>query len=98
MSLLKDKITKLSDMLLGFISVVFVIVFFWLVGKFVVFVGALIYKEFAKPKPVCYYQYIDSFGNVNKAGDCKGIHGNIYCGDANDVNLAVSVERICESE
>lgn len=47
---------------------------------------------------ICYWQYTDSFGNVNRASKCKGVYDSIYCGDSNDIHLAVSAERICENE
>ncbi len=37
-------------------------------------------------------------GNVNRASKCKGVYNSIYCGDDNDIHLAVSAERICENE
>lgn len=94
MKYMKGKILGVLGIILFILLVITLpFIFIFILIKFV-------WACYTKPvsTPVCYWQYTDSFGNVNRASKCKGVYNSIYCGDDNNIHLAVSAERICENE
>lgn len=89
-------IEKVGAVLFNIFCFFVLIGFLWLIGSVTIYFGKSIWYDLTKPKPVCHWEYKDTDNNARTANICKLSWGQLYCGNNDDINVAISAERVCE--
>ena len=88
-----EKRENIIDGILRILALAFVVA----VGFGIWKAGSYIYNWIKNYEPpVCYYEYVDNFGNRGEASTCSTNWGNLYCSNDNEVIDVQYYKEVCE--
>lgn len=85
---------KFSDFAITVIGIALFILIIYMGIRFIGFAWAWL----TKPKPYCYYEWIDVNGieGTSTLDDCIGKFDSIYCGNEEEAHLITTVKKVCK--